>query len=139
MNKILFANNLKQLNDVARQILKYTLPHRKFVFFGEMGVGKTTLIKALSLQLGVSDVVSSPTFSIVNEYHADDKTIVYHFDFYRIEDESEAFDMGYEEYFSSNAYCFIEWPERIPNLIEEEMVTIKMFLDGMKRKIEVII
>ena len=139
MNKILFANNLEQLNDVARQILKYTLPHRKFVFSGEMGVGKTTLIKALSLQLGVSDVVSSPTFSIVNEYHTDDKTIIYHFDFYRIEDEKEAFDMGYEEYFSSNAYCFIEWPERIPNLIEEEMVTIKMFLDGIKRKIEVII
>ena len=139
MNKILFANNLDQLNDVARQILKFTLPHKKFVFSGEMGVGKTTLIKALSLQLGVSDVVSSPTFSIVNEYHTDDKTIIYHFDFYRIEDEKEVFDMGYEEYFSSNTYCFIEWPERIPNLIEEEMVTIKMFLDGIKRKIEVII
>ena len=104
-----------------------------------MGVGKTALIKALSLQLGVSDVVSSPTFSLVNEYHTDDKNTIYHFDFYRIEDEKEAFDMGYEEYFSSNAYCFIEWPEKIPNLIEEEMVTIKMFLDGIKRKIEVII
>jgi len=139
VNKILFANNFEQLNDVARQILKYTLPHRKFVFSGEMGVGKTALIKALSLQLGVSDVVSSPTFSIVNEYHTNDKNIIYHFDFYRIEDEKEAFDVGYEEYFSSNAYCFIEWPERIPSLIEEEMVTIKMFLDGIKRKIEVII
>jgi tRNA threonylcarbamoyladenosine biosynthesis protein TsaE len=139
VNKILFAENLEQLNDVAKQILKYTSPHKKFVFSGEMGVGKTTLIKALSLQLGASDVVSSPTFSIVNEYHTDDKTIIYHFDFYRIEDESEAFDMGYEEYFFSNAYCFIEWPERIPNLIKEEMVTIKMFLDGIKRKIEVII
>ena len=139
MSKILFADNLEQLNDVAKQILKYVLPHRKFVFFGEMGVGKTTLIKALSLQLGVYDVVSSPTFSIVNEYHADDKTIIYHFDFYRIEDEKEAFDIGYEEYFFSNAYCFIEWPEKISNLIEEEMVTIKMFLDGIKRRIEVII
>ena len=139
MNKVLFAEDLEQLDDVASIILAYTSPHKKFVFFGEMGVGKTTLIKALSLQLGVSDVVSSPTFSIVNEYHTDDKTIIYHFDFYRIEDEKEAFDMGYEEYFSSNAYCFIEWPERIPNLIEEEMVTIKMFLDGIKRKIEVII
>ena len=139
MNKIHFAEDLEQLNDVAKKILKSTSPHKKFVFFGKMGVGKTALIKALSLQLGVSDVVSSPTFSIVNEYHTDDKTIIYHFDFYRIEDEKEAFDMGYEEYFSSNAYCFIEWPERIPNLIEEEMVTIKMFLDGIKRKIEVII
>ena len=139
MNKILFAENLEQLNDVAKQILKFTSPHKKFVFSGKIGVGKTTLIKALSLQLGVSDVVSSPTFSIVNEYHADDKTIVYHFDFYRIEDEKEAFDIGYEEYFFSNAYCFIEWPEKIPNLIKEEMVTIKMFLDGIKRKIEIII
>ena len=139
MSKILFADNLEQLNDVARQILKYTSPHRKLVFSGEMGVGKTALIKALSLQLGVLDVVSSPTFSIVNEYHTDEKNTIYHFDFYRVEDEKEAFDMGYEEYFSSNAYCFIEWPERIPNLIEEEMVTIKMFLDGIKRKIEVII
>ena len=91
------------------------------------------------MQLGASDVVSSPTFSIVNEYHTDDKTIIYHFDFYRIEDEKEAFDIGYEEYFFSNAYCFIEWPEKIPNLIKEEMVTIKMFLDGIKRKIEIII
>ena len=139
MNKILFAENLEQLNDVAKQILKYTSPHKKFVFSGEMGVGKTTLIKALSLQLGASDVVSSPTFSIVNEYHADDKTTIYHFDFYRIEDEKEAFDIGYEEYFFSNSYCFIEWPEKIANLIEEEMVTIKMFLYGIKRKIEVII
>ncbi len=139
MSRILFADNLEQLNYVAKQILKYALHHRKFLFFGEMGVGKTALIKALSLQLGVSDVVSSPTFSIVNEYHTDDKTKIYHFDFYRIEDEKEAFDMGYEEYFSSNAYCFIEWPERIPNLIEEEMATIKMSHDGIKRKIEVII
>ena len=139
MNKILFAENLEQLNDVAKQILKFTSPHKKFVFSGKIGVGKTTLIKALSLQLGVSDVVSSPTFSIVNEYHADDKTIVYHFDFYRIEDEKEAFDIGYEEYLSSDAYCFIEWPEKISNLIEDEMVTIKMFLDGIKRKIEIII
>jgi tRNA threonylcarbamoyladenosine biosynthesis protein TsaE len=139
MSKTLFAKNLKQLNDVAKKILKYTSPHKKFVFSGEMGVGKTALIKALSLQLGVFDVVSSPTFSIVNEYHTDDKNTIYHFDFYRIEDEKEAFDIGYEEYFFSNAYCFIEWPEKIPNLIKEEMVTIKMFLDGIKRKIEIII
>ncbi|MDC0249660.1 tRNA (adenosine(37)-N6)-threonylcarbamoyltransferase complex ATPase subunit type 1 TsaE [Flavobacteriales bacterium] len=139
MNKIFFADNLEQMNTVASQIITHTSPHRKFVLFGEMGVGKTTLIKALSLQLGVSDVVSSPTFSIVNEYHTDNKNTIYHFDFYRVEDEKEAFDIGYEEYFFSNAYCFIEWPEKIPNLIQEEMVTIKMFLNGIKRKIEVII
>ena len=139
MRKILFAENLDQLNVVAKQILELTSPHKKFAFYGEMGVGKTTLIKALSLQLGVKDVVSSPTFSIVNEYNVDEATTIYHFDFYRIEDEQEAFDIGYEEYFFSNAYCFIEWPEKIPNLIEEDMLTIKMFLEGTKRRIEVII
>lgn len=139
MSKTLFAENLEQLNDVAKQILKHTSPHKKFAFYGEMGVGKTTLIKALSLQLGVADVVSSPTFSIVNEYHIDKDLKIYHFDFYRIEDEREAYDIGYEEYFFSNAYCFIEWPEKIFNLIEEDMVTVKMFLEGTKRRIEVII
>ena len=139
MSKTLFAENLEQLNSIAKQILEHTLPHKKFTFYGEMGVGKTTLIKALSLQLGVSDVVSSPTFSIVNEYQIDKGLKIYHFDFYRIEDEREAYDMGYEEYFFSDAYCFVEWSEKIPNLIEEDMVKIKMFLEGTKRRIEVII
>ena len=139
MSKTLFAENLEQLNSIAKQILNYTSTHKKFAFYGEMGVGKTTLIKALSLQLGVTEIVSSPTFSIVNEYQADESTKIYHFDFYRIEDEREAYDMGYEEYFFSNAYCFIEWPEKIPNLIEEDMVQIKMSVEGNKRRIEVII
>jgi len=139
MSKTLFAENLEQLNSIAKQILDYTSTHKKFAFYGEMGVGKTTLIKALSLQLGVTDVVSSPTFSIVNEYNADENIKVYHFDFYRIEDEEEAYDMGYEEYFFSSAYCFIEWAEKIPNLIEDDMVQIKMSVAGNTRKIEVII
>ena len=139
MSKTLFAKNVEQLNSIAQQILDYTSSHKKFAFYGKMGVGKTTLIKALSLQLGVTEIVSSPTFSIVNEYQADESTKIYHFDFYRIEDEREAYDMGYEEYFFSNAYCFIEWPEKIPNLIEEDMVQIKMSVEGNKRRIEVII
>ena len=139
MSKTFFAENLEQLNSIAKQILDYTLTHRKFAFYAEMGVGKTTLIKALSLQLGVADIVSSPTFSIVNEYQADENTKIYHFDFYRIEDEKEVYDMGYEEYFFSSAYCFIEWSEKIPNLIEDDMVQIKMSIVGGTRKIEVII
>ena len=139
MSKTFFAENLEQLNSIAKQILDYTSTHRKFAFYAEMGVGKTTLIKALSLQLGVADIVSSPTFSIVNEYEADENTKIYHFDFYRIEDEKEAYDMGYEEYFFSSAYCFIEWSEKIPNLIEDDMVQIKMSIVGDTRKIEVII
>ena len=139
MSRTLFANNLDHLNSIAKQILDYTSNHKKFAFYGEMGVGKTTLIKALSLQLGVTDIVSSPTFSIVNEYQADENLRIYHFDFYRIEDEKEAYDIGYEEYFFSNAYCFIEWPENIPNLIAEDMVQIKISVEENKRRIEVII
>ena len=139
MSKTLFIANLEQLNSIAKQILDYTSTHKKFAFYGEMGVGKTSLIKALSLHLGVLDAVSSPTFSIVNEYQADENTKIYHFDFYRIEDEKEAYDMGYEEYFFSNAYCFIEWSEKIPNLIEDDMVKIKMSVAVNTRKIEVII
>ena len=139
MSKTFFAENLEQLNYVAKQILEYTLTHKKFAFYGEMGVGKTTLIKALSLHLGVNDIVSSPTFSIVNEYQAYENTKIYHFDFYRIDDEEEAYDIGYEEYFFSGAYCFIEWPEKISNLIEEDMVQIRMNIVENKRRIEVII
>ena len=139
MSKILFAKNLEQLSSISEQILEQTLLHKKFAFYGEMGVGKTTLIKALSLHLGVTDVVSSPTFSIVNEYAIDEGDKIYHFDFYRIEDEQEAYDMGYEEYFFSNAYCFIEWPEKITNLIEKDIVRIKMSIEGTVRRIEVIL
>ena len=138
MSNTLFYENLEELNSIAKQILDYTPSHKRFAFYGEMGVGKTTLIKALSLQLGVIGIVSSPTFSIVNEYQADENTKIYHFDFYRIEDEEEVFDIGYEEYFFSNAYCFIEWPEKIPNLIQD-MVHINMSIAGNKRRIEVII
>ena len=139
MSKTLFAKNLEQLNSVSEQIIEHTSPHKNFAFYGEMGVGKTTLIKSLSLHLGVTDVVSSPTFSIVNEYPINEGDKIYHFDFYRIKDEQEAFDIGYEEYFFSNAYCFIEWPEKIINLIKEDIVRIKMSLEGTTRRIEVIL
>jgi len=139
MSKTLFAENLEQLNSVSEQIIAHTSPHKNFAFYGEMGVGKTTLIKSLSLHLGVTDVVRSPTFSIVNEYPINEGDKIYHFDFYRIEDEQEAFDIGYEEYFFSNAYCFIEWPEKITNLIKEDIVKIKMSLKGTTRRIEVIL
>ena len=139
MSKTLFAENLEQLNSISEQIMEHTSPHKKFAFYGEMGVGKTTLIKSLSLHLGVTDVVSSPTFSIVNEYPINEGDKIYHFDFFRIKDEQEAVDIGYEEYFFSNAYCFIEWPEKITNLIKEDIVKIKMSLKGTIRRIEVIL
>lgn len=139
MSFTLIVDDLEQLPKIAKEFLKQTSLHKKFVFYGEMGVGKTTLIKELSLQLGVNDVVSSPTFSIVNEYLTKEDCKIYHFDFYRLEDEQEAFDMGYEEYFFSDAYCFIEWPEKIPNLIEDDMIVVKMHLDENKRVINVLI
>lgn len=137
MANTFYAKNIKDLSYVAKQLLKCTLHYKKFLFFGEMGVGKTTLIKALSLHLGVQDIVSSPTFSIVNEYMTQKKEKIYHFDFYRIKDENEAFDLGYEEYFFSSAFCFVEWPEKIPNLIEDNMVKIFMHTEKEKRIIEV--
>ena len=129
---------LSEIDDIAAQLIEM-FKYKTILFEAEMGSGKTTLIKALSLQLGVADVVSSPTFSIVNEYPIDESDKIYHFDFYRIENEQEAYDVGYEEYFFSTAYCFIEWPEKITNLIEEDMVRIEMSLEGTTRRIEVIL
>jgi len=139
MSLKLTLNNLNDLSQVADRILEYTSFSKKYIFYGEMGVGKTTLIKELSLQLGTVDIVSSPTFSIVNEYAINDAQKIYHFDFYRLENESDALDIGINEYFASDNYCFIEWPERIPSLVEDDMIVIKIKLEGMHRIIEIII
>jgi tRNA threonylcarbamoyladenosine biosynthesis protein TsaE len=102
-----------------------------------MGAGKTTLIKELCKQLQVTDQAASPTFSIVNEYHSPQGN-VYHFDFYRLKEEQEALDLGYEEYFFSGNYCFIEWPEKIPNLLPEEVVSVTIELgEKNERKIRI--
>lgn len=139
MSLKIILQNLDEITAVAKEILEYTFPKKKFLFYGQMGVGKTTLIKELSLQLGVVDVVSSPTFSIINEYRSLSCGKIYHFDFYRIEDEKEAFQIGCEDYFFGDNYCFIEWPERIPSLLLEDMVDVKIQSNGNKRFIEIII
>lgn len=112
----LTATSPEELPSIANEIISSAANSRIFLFYGDMGAGKTTLIKALCEQLGVTEPATSPTFSIVNEYIGKDNKI-YHFDFYRLKNETEALDMGYEEYFYSDAYCFIEWPEKIPNLL----------------------
>ena len=122
--------NLEALTNAAKWLIENTGDKRVFIFQAPMGAGKTTFIKALCKYLKVHDNTSSPTFSIVNEYHSANGPI-YHFDFYRLKSEQEAFDLGYEEYFYSGAYCFIEWPEKIPNLIPEDaaMIQIKVYED----------
>ena len=128
--------SLKEINEVAQQILEQN-PSKVILFHGEMGVGKTTLIKALAKKLGVCEVTSSPTFSLVNEYQTTSNQIVYHFDFYRLNHETEALDMGADEYLYSGNWCFIEWAEKIPNLIPEphSVISIRLLSDG-KRLLE---
>jgi tRNA threonylcarbamoyladenosine biosynthesis protein TsaE len=122
---LLTANSLTQLPSIASEIISFAKDNRIFLFYGDMGAGKTTLIKSLCENLGTTEPVTSPTFSIVNEYIGT-KNKIYHFDFYRLKNQTEALDMGYEEYFYSDAYCFIEWPEKIPNLLPQHYVNIKI-------------
>ncbi len=115
---------LPDLPKIAEQVL-LAVPNKTLLFYGEIAVGKTTLIKEIVKQLGVKDTISSPTFSIVNEYEIEDDKI-YHFDFYRIEDEEEILDIGIEEYFYSNHWILIEWPEKIKNLLPAKKTNIKL-------------
>ncbi|TDP03053.1 tRNA (adenosine(37)-N6)-threonylcarbamoyltransferase complex ATPase subunit type 1 TsaE [Flavobacterium sp. 245] len=132
------AFSLDQIQEVANQILDSN-PKKIILFNGEMGVGKTTLIKQLCKSLGVQDATSSPTFSLVNEYYTSNNQIVYHFDFYRLNKETEALDMGVDDYLYSGNWCFIEWSEKIANLLPEEYstVTIELLTDG-KRSLELV-
>lgn len=131
----LITADLTQLDAVAAQIMQAAKDKKVILFFGEMGMGKTTLIKNMCKLLNVKDQVSSPTFSLVNEYYSEsEKLPVYHFDFYRLEEEEEAMDMGYEEYFYSNGYCFIEWPEKIPSLWPEQFVRVDIKESGEQRE-----
>jgi len=121
----LHLSHLNQNQQAAKQLLDFAGTHRIFLFYGEMGAGKTTFIKSLCEVLGVDDNVSSPTFSIVNEYVLPDHN-VYHFDFYRIKKEAEALDLGYEDYLYSGDYCFIEWPEKIAGLLPATYVEVRL-------------
>ena len=126
--------SLHQIDSAAQQILAAN-PEKVILFNGEMGAGKTTLIKALCRALGIHDTTSSPTFSLVNEYVSDAGQTVYHFDVYRLKNESEALDMGIDEYLYSGNYCFIEWPDKIPNLIPENhsVVSLTVLQDGTRQ------
>ena len=127
------VNNLSELPIAAKKLLETFSDKKTFAVNGQMGAGKTTFIKAICSEIGVKDNITSPTFSIVNEYLSDKGEKIYHFDFYRIKSINEAYDLGYEDYFYSNAFCFIEWPEKIAELIPNDCVVVNITLDGLKR------
>lgn len=116
-----------QLPQMAARIINDNPHSRIMAFYGKMGIGKTTLIKAICDYLEVTDIVGSPTFSIVNQYLTQNNNTLYHFDFYRLKKQDEAFDLGYEDYFFSGNYCFIEWPEKIEALLPDDCM--KVYLD----------
>lgn len=131
----LTIHSLDDIRTAAKAFIEQMDQNTVFAFYGKMGAGKTTFIKAVCEELGVSDVVNSPTFSIVNEYRSDDTSeLIYHFDFYRIQKIDEVYDMGYEDYFYSGALCFIEWPELIEDLLPGDVVkvTIEENEDGTR-------
>ena len=123
-------NDLEHIREAARLFIDAMGDQQVYAFYGHMGAGKTTFIKAICEELGVDDVVTSPTFAIVNEYTAADGTPIYHFDFYRIKKLEEVYDMGYEDYFYSGALCFIEWPELIEELLPEDTVKVCITENG---------
>ena len=138
--------NLESIHETAREFINHIGQHTVFAFYGKMGAGKTTLIKAICEELGVKDVITSPTFAIVNEYEVKNSEadsplptlhspLIYHFDFYRIKKLEEVYDMGYEDYFYSGALCFIEWPELIEELLPDDAVRVNIdeLPDGTRR------
>ena len=120
----LYIKSTDYLDAVAEEFLEKTAGQKQFAFYGNMGVGKTTFIKALCKKLGVTDPVTSPTFAIVNEYRTKRNEWVYHFDFYRINKPEDVFDFGCEEYFDSPYYCFIEWPEKAEIILPESICKV---------------
>ena len=118
--------SLEQIHDAARQFIEAMGDNTVFAFYGKMGAGKTTFIKAVCECLGVEDVINSPTFAIVNEYRSGSGELIYHFDFYRIKKLEEVYDMGYEDYFYSGALCFIEWPELVEDLLPPDAVKVSI-------------
>lgn len=126
--------SLDKIDEIAEKILTLS-KHKIFLLEGEMGVGKTTLTKAIAKQLGVKEVTSSPTFSLVNEYQSDDG-LLYHFDLFRLEDLSEAYDIGIEEYLDSDNFCFIEWPEKIMSILPEYHTLQLDWVDEQTRRLK---
>jgi tRNA threonylcarbamoyladenosine biosynthesis protein TsaE len=118
--------DIRQLDEAAKKLIKFAGANRIWLFEGDLGAGKTTLIKAICRNFNVEDIVNSPSFSLVNEYKGKNGAIFYHLDFYRIKDEEEAMDIGAEEYIFSGNYCFIEWPSKIASLLPQQYVSVSI-------------
>ncbi len=118
--------NINNIREAAREFIQHIGDHRVFAFYGKMGAGKTTFVKAICEELGVDDVITSPTFAIVNEYTSGEGDSIFHFDFYRIKKIEEVYDMGYEDYFYSGSLCFIEWPELIEDILPDDAVRVSI-------------
>jgi tRNA threonylcarbamoyladenosine biosynthesis protein TsaE len=128
-------SDLRHLHESAKKFLGQTAGRKIFAFSGPMGAGKTTIIKAICEVLGAKDIVTSPTFTIVNEYRTFSGDSIYHIDFYRIKKREEVFDFGIEEYFDSGSYCFMEWPELVEGILPRETVSVKISVDEKERRI----
>ena len=133
--KTLMINSLSELDKAAAEFIRLTRGHKKFAFYGPIGSGKTTFIKAICHALGAMDVVTSPSFALINEYRSKDGTMFFHIDLYRIESVEELYDIGYEEYFFSDAWCLIEWPEKAETLLPPETVRIHMEEAGENKRL----
>lgn len=135
MNQIII-DDIVQISLAAKDFIEKTKGLLNFAFYGEMGAGKTTFIKALCKELGAKDAATSPSFSIVNEYTCENNFKIFHFDFYRINNIEEAFDIGVEEYFYSDSFCFIEWPEKILSILPDDVLQVHInVLSSTKREI----
>ena len=136
--KEIFINSLDEISLAAKKFISMIGENKVFVFHGKMGTGKTTFIRAVCEELGVKDVINSPTFAIVNEYNTDDGNQIFHFDFYRINKIEEAYDFGYEDYFYSGKLCFVEWPEMVSELIPNNAIEVHIAeIENGARKITI--
>jgi tRNA threonylcarbamoyladenosine biosynthesis protein TsaE len=125
----------KHLHSAAKELLKHFGENKIFAFYGSMGAGKTTIIKAICELLGAVDIISSPTFTLVNEYRTSTGDALFHIDFYRIKKQEEVFDFGIEEYLTGESYCFMEWPELIEEILPTETIRVKITVDDHEQRI----
>lgn len=133
----LLIENLESIQESAHKFLALAGDNKVFAFYGDMGAGKTTFIKALCSELNSMDVVTSPTFTLVNEYLTAGDSYIYHFDFYRIKKLEEAYDFGFEEYLDSGNFCFIEWPEKVESILPESHIKVRISVgDDQSRSID---